>query len=137
LQVRTEVWRLVAVSEARDRPQVLADLVNPAGLSLVAGMAKVSFALHAPSALLFLLFDVLVFGLFGLGVGYLARWSRRFSVTVLVLPSIIIAGDIVHRVGFAVLLGGPGSEWAVSMLLVPVAAFSSAALGGRLADREA
>ena len=66
------------MSEARDRPQVLADLVNPAGLSLVAGMAKVSFALHAPSALLFLLFDVLVFGLFGLGVGYLARWSRRF-----------------------------------------------------------
>jgi len=134
--VRTEVWRLVAVSEARRRPQVLADLVNPAGLSMVAGMAKVSFALRAPSALLFLLFDVLVFGLFGLGVGYLARWSRWFSVAVLVLPSLIISGDIVHRVGVAVLQGGPGSEWAVSLLLVPLAAFSSAALGSRLADRE-
>jgi len=128
------VWRLEAVSEATERPQVLADLVNPAGLSLVAGMAKVSFALHAPSALLFPIFDVLLFGLFGLGVGYMARWSRRFSVSVLVLPSVIIAADIVHRVGSAVLRGGPGSEWAVSLLLMPAAAFAGAALGGRFAD---
>jgi len=122
------------VSEATERPQVLADLVNPAGLSLVAGMAKVSLALRAPSAPLFLVFDVLLFGLFGLGVGYMARWSRKFSVAVLVLPSMIIAADIVHRVGSAVLRGGPGSEWAVSMLLMPAAAFAGAALGGRLAD---
>ena len=122
------------MSEATERPQVLADLVNPAGLSMVAGMAKVSLALRAPSAPLFLVFDVLLFGLFGLGVGYMARWSRKFSVAVLVLPSMIIAADIVHRVGSAVLRGGPGSEWAVSMLLMPAAAFAGAALGGRLAD---
>ena len=123
-----------SVSEATESPQVLADLVNPAGLSLVAGMAKVSFALRAPSALPFLFFDVLVFGLFGLAVGYMAHWSRRFSVAVLVLPSVIIAADIVHWVGSAVLLGGPGSEWAASVLLMPVAAFAGAALGSRFAD---
>ena len=123
------------MTEATERPQVLADLVNPAGLSLVAAMAKVSFALRAPSSLLFpIIFDVLLFGLFGLAVGYMARWSRRFSVAVLVLPSVIIAADIVHRVGSGVLHGGPGSEWAVSLLLMPAAAFAGAALGGRFAD---
>ncbi len=122
------------MSEATERPQVLADLVNPAGLSMLAAMAKVSFALRAPSSMLFPIFDVLLFGLFGLGVGYMARWSRRFSVAVLVLPSVIIAGDVVHRVGSGVLLGGPGSEWAVSLLLMPAAAFAGAALGGRFAD---
>jgi hypothetical protein len=124
------------VSEATERPQVLADLVNPAGLSLVAAMAKVSFALRAPSSMLFPIFDVLLFGLFGLGVGYMARWSRRFSVALLVLPSVIIAADIVHRLGPSVLQGGPGSEWAVSVFLMPAAAFGGAALGGRFGDRE-
>jgi len=33
-----------------------------------------------------------------------------------------------------VLRGGPGSEWAVSLLLMPAAAFAGAALGGRFAD---
>ena len=129
-----EVWSLVAVGEATQQPQVLADLVNPAGLSMVAGMAKVSYALRPPSVLGFLVFDVVVFGLFGLGVGYMARWSRRFSVAVLVLPSIIIAADVAHRVGSAVLRGGPGSEWALSVLLMPAAAFCGAALGSRFAD---
>ena len=124
------------MGQATQQPQVLADLVNPAGLSMVAGMAKVSYALRPPSVLGFLAFDVVVFGLFGLGVGYMARWSRRFSVSVLVLPSVIIAADIVHRVGSAVLHGGPGSEWAVSLLLMPAAAFAGAALGGRFADRQ-
>jgi len=124
------------VSEATERPQVLPDLVNPAGLSMLAAMAKVSFALHAPSAQLSPIFDLLLFGLFGLGVGYMARWSRAFSVAVLVLPSVVIAGDIVHRVGSGVLLGGPGSEWAVSLLLMPAAAFAGAALGARFVDRE-
>ena len=123
------------MGEATQQPQVLADLVNPAGLSMVAAMAKVSFALRAPSSLLFPIFDVLLFGLFGVGVGYMARWSRRFSVAVLVLPSVIIAADIVHRVGSGVLLGGPGSEWALSVLLMPAAAFCGAALGGRFGDR--
>src|SRR5439155_25563797 len=115
LQVRTEVWRLEAVSEATERPQVLADLVNPAGLSLVAGMAKVSFALHAPSALLFPIFDVLLFGLFGLGVGYMAHWSRRFSVSVLVLPFVICAFDIVLRYVSAVMWVGYGSVGTVHL----------------------
>ena len=40
-----------------------------------------------------------------------------------------------YRVGFGVLMGGTGSEWAVSAFLMPAAAFIGAALGGRLADR--
>jgi len=123
------------MSVALERPRVLADLVNPVGLSLVAGMAKASFALRAPALPLSLAFDVVVFGLFGLGVGFMARWSRWLSVAVLVLPSIILAADIVSRVGLPALRGDVGSEWAASLLLMPAAAFAGAALGGRLADR--
>jgi hypothetical protein len=123
------------MSVAVERPRVLADLVNPVGLSLVGGMAKASFALRAPALPLSLALDVVMFGLFGLGVGFMARWSRWLSVAVLVLPSIILAADIVRRVGLPVHLGEVGSDWAASLLLVPAAAFAGAALGGRLADR--
>jgi hypothetical protein len=102
-------------------------------LALVVGL------LIAPVKLVYSFFpffnvtDVLVFGVLGVLFGYLRpakswQWGLWLSI-----PTILLCLAFVRRLGSVNVLQGIGTGWAVSVLVIPLAACLGSYLGARLA----
>ncbi len=81
----------------------------------------------------FNLLDVLVFALIGWNLGRHTGSPSWLIGLGLSLPAVILSASFVARLGTAELWQGVGTGWALSILLIPLAAYGGAALGHRSA----
>jgi hypothetical protein len=102
-------------------------------------LAVVSGLLIAPVKLVYSFFpffnltDVVVFGVLGGLFGYFRpakswRWGLWLSI-----PTVLLCLAFVRRLGSANLLKGIGTGWAISVLMIPLAACLGSYLGVKIA----
>ena len=106
-------------------------------LSLAVGLLLVPLKLIYSFFPLFNLVDIAVFGLIGRYFG--KRWPTEWWTTALLLslPSLGFVAWVLRNLSVSDLLAGVGTGWAVSALLVPVAAIGGAYIGRRRARLDA
>ena len=109
----------------------------PAVQSLAVGLLLVPLKFIYSWFPLFNLVDIAVFGLIGRYFG--KRWPTAWWTTALLLslPSLGLVAWILRNLSVSNLLAGVGTGWAVSALLVPVAAVGGAYIGRRRARLDA
>ncbi len=77
----------------------------------------------------FNLVDIIVFATVGVALGILHKTSSLLTGIVLAIPTMILCGYFVQRLGTENIMSGIGTGWLLSILLVPLSAIAGVYVG--------